>query len=380
MPQVLQWPATRTAGHPPDGPRAVTQPCRQALLRGDLVLLPTDAAYVLAANGLDPDAVARLAARRGGDGVPLPAVAVHGPADARDWVPDPDVIARRLARRCWPGPVVLVFAKGVKAGAATRLPDGVLRTIGPGWELGLTAPRHAAVRDLLEEMSVPLVLGEVTDHAGSHATTFDAARTAVGDAAAVLVDGGATSTAGPTTVVEVRGTNWSVRREGALSIPEVNRRAARLVLFVCTGNTCRSPLAESLCKKRVADRLGCAVDELPARGFVIMSAGLAAVRGEPAAAEAAAVAAELGADLTRHASRPATPDLLTQADDVIGMTASHVHGLAGFVGPDAPARVRLLCGDGDLADPIGGDRGVYQACAGMIWQHLQGLVDELIQG
>jgi protein-tyrosine phosphatase len=89
-----------------------------------------------------------------------------------------------------------------------------------------------------------------------------------------------------------------------------------------------------------------------------------------------AVAAELGADLSCHSSRPATPDLLLQADDVVGMTAGHLHGLAGF--PGGGGRGRLLCGDADLADPIGGDRAVYQACAGTIWQHLQRLVAELL--
>jgi protein-tyrosine phosphatase len=380
MPQVLRWPATRSAGTEPDWPPAVVDPCRHALLRGELVVLPTDAAYVLAANGLTAGAVARLAAAcRISDGVPLPAVALLGAAGARDWVHDLGVIGRRLANRCWPGPVVLVFAEGVKAGVATRLPDGVLRTIGPGWELGLTVPRHAAVRELLEALPVPLVLLEVSDRDGSVATTLDAALAAVGDAAAVAVDGGPIETARPTTVVEVRGGSWAVRREGAVPAGDVARLAARLVLFVCTGNTCRSPLAEALCKKRLADRLGCAIDDLPARGFVISSAGLAAVRGEPAAAEAVAVAAEVGADLSGHASRPVTPDLLAGADDVIGMTAGHLLGLAGFAGRDVGARVRLLCGE-DLADPIGGDRTVYQACAGTIWQHLQGLVDELVQG
>jgi protein-tyrosine phosphatase len=110
---------------------------------------------------------------------------------------------------------------------------------------------------------------------------------------------------------------------------------------------------------------------------VVASAGLAAMRGEPAANEAAVVASELGADLSAHVSRPATPDLLAQADDVVGMTAGHMHGLAGYLGTGS--RSRLLCGESDLADPIGGDRTVYQACAGTIWQHLQRLVDELLE-
>ncbi|HEY1377532.1 MAG TPA: Sua5/YciO/YrdC/YwlC family protein [Gemmataceae bacterium] len=376
MPQIVPWPL-----EPGDGSPASVEACRQALVRGELAVLPTEAGYVAAASGLHPEAVARLAGWRAGDHAPLPAVAVRGPADARDWVPDLGPLGRRLAQRCWPGPVVLVFAQGVQAGVATRLPDGVVRTVGPGWEMGLTAPDHPAVRELLVHLSVPLVLGELTDPAGAPALTAEAAGTIVGDGVAVVLDGGTAQLGRPATVVEVRGEQWAVRREGAVPAADLARLAAKLVLFVCTGNTCRSPLAEALCKKLLADRLGCAAEELPGRGYVVMSAGLAAVRGEPAATEAVAVAGELGADLSGHASRPATPDLLAQADVIVGMTAGHLHTLAGFTGPGGGSDrvVRLLCGESDLPDPIGGDRTVYQACAGTIWQHMQGLVAELLE-
>src|SRR5262249_40691016 len=108
------------------------------------------------------------------------------------------------------------------------------------------------------------------------------------------------------------------------------------VLFVCTGNTCRSPLAEAVCKRLLADRLGCPVDELPARGFVIESAGVATWGGLPASPEAEAAGRAVGADLSRHRSRPVDPALLAQATDVIAMTAGHAAVLRGrfpAVGP-----------------------------------------------
>jgi L-threonylcarbamoyladenylate synthase len=366
MPQVLQWPQPDRPG---DETAAVIEVCRRCLMRGQLVALPTEAGYVVAANALHPEAAARLAALRA-DG-PLPAIAVRGSDDARDWIPELGPLGGRLMRRCWPGPVLLVFSQGVKAGAATRLPEGVLRTIGPGWELGLIAPQHAAVRELLDAVPVPLVLGELA----GDSTTPAAALAITENVAAVMVDDGPTQFDRPATVVEIRGEQWVVRRDGALPAVDLVRSAAKLVLFVCTGNTCRSPLAAALCGKRLADRLECEVEDLPARGFVVASAGLAALRGEPAAAEAMTVAAELGADLSGHASRPATGDLLADADLIVGMTAGHLHGLGGLVRP--PQEVRLLCGDADLADPIGGDLTVYQACAGSIWQHLQRFVEEL---
>src|SRR5437867_1998893 len=153
MPQVLHWPAAV------DGQRAIVETCGSSLLRGEPVVLPTEAAYVAAANALNPEAVARLTAWRGDDG-PLPAVALGDPAEARDWVPDLGPIGRRLVRRCWPGPVILTVAHGVKAGLAGRLPEGVRRNISPGWEVGLAAYHHPAVRLVLEHLPVPVVLGE----------------------------------------------------------------------------------------------------------------------------------------------------------------------------------------------------------------------------
>lgn len=145
------------------------------------------------------------------------------------------------------------------------------------------------------------------------------------------------------------------------------------VLFICTGNTCRSPLAEALCKKMIADRLGCSIADLPSRGFEIESAGLMAAEGAPAAFEAIAVAAELGADLSTHRSRQLTAELLECSDVIIGMTAGHLVGLEG-----TRKVTRLLCGKTDLDDPIGGDRSVYETCASTIWLNLQDLVNDFM--
>ena len=143
------------------------------------------------------------------------------------------------------------------------------------------------------------------------------------------------------------------------------------MLFVCTGNTCRSPLAASLCKKLLADRLGCTIEELPARGYHVLSAGLAAVEGGPAAVEAEQAARSFGADLSAHRSQPLTPDLADRADYILGMTRSHARALTDYFG-HLGVSPRLLDPAGDIADPIGGDQPVYDECSQQIWGHLGG--------
>ena len=125
------------------------------------------------------------------------------------------------------------------------------------------------------------------------------------------------------------------------------------LLFVCTGNTCRSPMAEAICKAMIADRLGCPPEELEHHGFWVLSAGVSAMDGLPAASNAIQVVRELGGGLESHASRRVTLDLLDQADLIVAMTQGHRDALIHTV-PEVAAKVRLLdASGGDIEDPIG---------------------------
>ncbi len=155
------------------------------------------------------------------------------------------------------------------------------------------------------------------------------------------------------------------------AVPERGTALAGLsILFVCTGNTCRSPLAAAIAARMLAARLGCAEAELPARGFLVQSAGVMAAPGEPATALGIEAARAFGADLSNHTSRPVDGALVSGADVVLAMTRGHAMALA-LRYPEVAARVRLFCRDGgDLDDPIGGDAAVYAACAQVIASEL----------
>jgi protein-tyrosine-phosphatase len=182
---------------------------------------------------------------------------------------------------------------------------------------------------------------------------------------------GFTSDVQPPTIIQAPDASW--KASDAAPQPQ----SARLIVFVCTGNTCRSPLAEALCKTRLAQRIGCTVAELPARGFHIVSAGLFAFPGVPAAEEAVEVARAYGADLTPHRGQPLTPELAARADDLVAMTNGHLLALAEIY-KGLAVRPRLLSPNGDdLADPVGCPRDVYEECAGQIWRFLDPFIDEL---
>jgi protein-tyrosine phosphatase len=134
-------------------------------------------------------------------------------------------------------------------------------------------------------------------------------------------------------------------------------------------------MAEAICKKMLADRLGCSIDELLARGFAVLSAGLAAGAGLPAAQEAIAIAESIGVDLRGHQSRLLTAELAEQADHLLGMTQGHVQAILDYF----PVQARLLSPEGDdVDDPVGQPLEVYEECAYQMTGYILQLVESLI--
>ena len=366
MLEVLDWQSAAE-------PRAVVRRAVELLQTGHTVAFPTEASYVLAASGLVPQAVERIQPLN--DDMPTPlSVAVSGLAGARDWIPSISVLGQRLGRRFWPGPLTLLFPEGVAVGLAARLPVAVQQALCPDGGLRLRSPAHAAILEVILLNPGPLLLAEI----GGGTVSPDDVRTQAGDRVDLLIDDGPSSAAQTPTVVEVQGNAWKIVQAGAVTAEQITQRSACVVVFVCTGNTCRSPLAEGLCKKLLAEKVGCSVAELPSRGFFVLSAGLAAMMGGEAAAEAVEVAQGFGADLTGHQSRPLTDELAAQADFLVAMTRDHRAALTAYF-PRLSTRPRLLGPRGDdIADPIGSSRTVYQECAEQISRGLEPLIAEMM--
>ncbi|MCR3923116.1 MAG: low molecular weight protein arginine phosphatase, partial [Firmicutes bacterium] len=132
----------------------------------------------------------------------------------------------------------------------------------------------------------------------------------------------------------------------------------KMLLFLCTGNTCRSPLAQVL-----AEAL---LQEAALSEWVVASAGLSALAGMSASSHALTVAHTLGLDLSAHQSRPLTAALAQRADKILVMTSAHKEVLLQHF-PQFASKVSTLkesCASmGDVQDPYGGSVAVYMDTA-----------------
>ena len=262
-----------------DDPRDVVHRAVACLAQGGIVGLATETDYGLAASALHSAAVIRLCQIQGSDAPSPLTLLLRGPVEVADWVPNLSELGWRLARRPWPGPITLMFPGPVLCGLAHHLPTDVRLLIFPNETVALRVPSHRFIREVLRLLPAPLVLSKAPGPDNSVATTADPLIALEG--IDMIVDAGPTQLGGVSTAVRVESDRWSIVRPGVVEASELTRMAGTILLFVCTGNTCRSPMAEALCKMLLAQRIGCTIEELEQHGYVVLSAGMAAAPACP---------------------------------------------------------------------------------------------------
>lgn len=349
-----------------DDHRDVVHRAVQALVEGQLIALPTETVYGLAASATNAKAVARMAEAKGrGENAPF-ALAIKSADDAEDYFPQMSPLARRLARRCWPGPVTMVLDADHQEGLSSRLPAETHQYLCPEGTIGLRAPANQILQDVLRMLAGPIALTSVNRTGEPSATTAEECVSALGDDLALVLDDGPSRYGQASSVIRINGNRFEMLREGVVGKPTLDRLSNMLIVFVCTGNTCRSPLAEGIMKQHLAKAIGIEIDALEEHGVMVASAGLAAPQGHPASESTAALLQERGIDLTQHSAQQLSDHLVRQADWIIPMTRQHLKTIIDFW-PEVGPRTRLLSPNGrDLSDPIGGPIDVYRDCAEQI--------------
>ena len=136
------------------------------------------------------------------------------------------------------------------------------------------------------------------------------------------------------------------------------------ITFICTGNTCRSAMAEGICRKMLADRN---IENIDCR-----SCGLAAFTGDSASPNAVEAAKELGADISAHRSTAINRYIIDETDIAVCMTERHKAALMSV-----QPHCRILVPNGGVSDPYGGSLEIYRQCAYELKEYIGRLLDAL---
>lgn len=349
---------------------------------GGLVIFPTETVYGIGASVADEAGYAKLRAVKGRPDVQPFSVHVPTAEAAIRFVEPSQRMVARLIRKLFPGPVTLVVdadEAAVAHGLASwGLADPYRGRMYHEGTIGLRCPEHPLAEAVLGAIDKPIVASSANLRGEAPPLTVEDAARALGDEAGLVVDGGPCRYAKPSTIVRVhRDGRFEVQREGVYDERTVRRLLRWNLLLVCSGNTCRSPMAEAMAKSLAAQMRGVAVDQLEDAGVRITSAGTFAAGGQPASEQAAAVMRSMGLDLSRHRSRALLPEMVHEADVILCMTGGHEQAVRA-VSPLAAEKVMRLDPEHEIDDPYGGSEAQYARCATQLRAVLETRLKELL--
>lgn len=354
----------------------------EVVQRGGLVILPTETVYGVFASAHHPEALARLEQMVTPEYRDVPHFCHTWHASSLDDVLEAIPIAsaqhRRLMRRLLPGPVKFDIelnpAEAARALGALGVPGGRLDSDGV---FAFRVPGPDTTQRILARVDGPVVSTRL--HALGWSPDRDPSAAIAGGNAEragieVLLDDGPARFGVPSTLVHLTGEGgYRVEPGGALEPRMIDKLARTKMLFVCTGNTCRSPMAEAIARSMIEDD-GQTDSTGRGGGVTVRSAGTSAGPGAPASIETAAALRSLGIEPDEHRSRPLTRQLVAEADVIYTMAAWHRESVLAL-DPTAASRTRVLDPEGqDVPDPVGLPQAVYNQTAarlaGMIRRRL----------
>lgn len=335
--------------HPEFPEREKIAHCAKIIRQGGLVIFPTETVYGIAADVNNPKAMQHLrdVKKRSEDKPFSIMVAQKELLTNYSSIRDPKVF--KLVDRYWPGPLTTILP-GLKEGET----------------IGIRMPDHAVALCLVHESQVTIAAPSANFEGNPPLTTCEDALKDLDGLVDAALDSGPAEFGVASTIVDFNQGLSRVIREGVVTQADVDRVVnKKIVLMVCTGNSCRSVMAEYLMRDKLKDR----------NDVEVLSAGTSVFLTATASAGALNVLNRRGIEANQHRSQPLTNILLHKADLILVMTRQHRDAVLQFV-PDVEKRTYLLkefavdtdklFENLDISDPMGQVDSAYEICAQMI--------------
>jgi len=349
----------------------------QVVDAGGLVAFPTETVYGIACR-VEAKSLAKLDNLKGRGTDKYYTLHLSKPADVEKYVPAVGLRAKKLIKNAWPGPLTIVFElteSDIKK-QKKNLKKEVFERLYKDNTIGIRCPDNAIAAMLLQTTKEPAVAPSANKTGQPPATDAEQVLAQFSGQLDLLLDGGPCKYKKSSTVVKIGKKGLEILREGVYSKEKLEAMSKVKFLFVCTGNTCRSPMAEGMFRKFLAEKLQCKVDQLDKIGYKVSSAGVMNMAGSPASTEAVAACAAKGIDIKAHKSKTLTRQLVEESDFIFAMTRMHCERAAA-IEPGAADKCILLGGDREVPDPIGQPQEFFKDCAGLIEKAVRERISEL---
>lgn len=345
---------------------------------GALAAFPTETVYGIACRARS-DSLTKLNRLKGrGPGKPY-TLHISQKSDIRKYVPTIGLKAQKLITKAWPGPLTIVFKLGDRDISKQRdnLDAEAFKSLYRDGSIGIRCPDNPIASMLLAETQSPVVAPSANVTGQEAAVAADQVLEQFSGRIELLLDGGACKYKKNSTVAKVGKRGLEILRPGAYPPAELEALATIQFLFVCTGNTCRSPMAEGIFRKYLAEKVQCNVDELERMGYKVVSAGVLDMAGAAASTGAIEACAAKQVDIRAHKSRKLSRQLIEESDFVFAMEQGH-RETVGALSPEATNKCLLLAQEHEVPDPIGQPQELFNSCANMIEEAVKKRIDELV--
>ena len=313
----------------------------EAIKNGGLVIIPTETVYGIAANGLNQKTLERLyEIKKRTKDKPL-SLHIANKEKVEELASGITPAAYRLMDKFWPGPLTVVLNSKEKGSLGIRMPD------------------NRIALEIIRQAGVPVVCPSANISGEKPPVTFEEAIKDLDGLVDLAVNSGPTEHKAESTIVDLTSEGAKIIREGAIKKNEIEAVAGRKrVLFICTGNSCRSVMAEALLKKKLKEK---GRDDVE-----VISAGILLLGGLGASEGTREVLSKAGIDVSEHRSQPVTKEMIRRSDLILVMEKIHEEEIVK-IAPDAKNRVFLLKEfakindeDLDIHDPLGHSLDYYE--------------------